>query len=113
MGEEGRKRPLGYCPTCDRFIFYDELVSGEAKIVPVDSLSKADQKKLVIERYRVVPKDTKLGPISGLRQPDDVIREIEQDEPFGQMTLEAELNSVRNTLEEIARYLQEKTGTTP
>ena len=99
MDDESRKRPLCYDPSRAKFILYDEIVSGEEDIVPVDNLSENDLKKLVIERWRVLPKEKKVQAISGPPYTrDDVIRAIEQDEPFGRMTLEAEKSYLRDLL---------------
>ena len=101
-----RKKPLCYDPARQEFIFFDEIVSGQKNIVPVETLSKADLKKLVIERQRSGP-DYKVQAISGpLYTRDDVVRAIEQDEPFGQVTLEAEVSYLRDLLNEIEQNLE-------
>ena len=84
IDEKNRKRPLCYDPDREKFILFDEILSGDEKIIPVEKLSKSDLKKLIIERWRLLPPETKVQAMSG--QPflrDDVIKAIEQDEPFG------------------------------
>lgn len=107
MDPQNRKKPLGYDATRDTFILFDDIVSGREKITPVDTLSEADLKKLIIERQRVGP-DYKVQSMSGqLLTRDDVIRAIEQDEPFGQMTLHAEKSYLRDLLHEIQQNLMD------
>jgi hypothetical protein len=107
MDETSSKRPLGYDPSRGKFIRFDDIVSGEEKIIPVDDLSEDDLKKLVIERWRVLPEETTVQAISGpALSRDEVIQAIEQDEPFGRMTLEAEKSYLRDLLAEIRRNLE-------
>ena len=107
MDEQSRKRPLCYDLLREKFIRFDDIVSGEEKIISVDSLSDDDLKKLVIKRWQALPKDTTVQAISGPPfSRDDVIQAIEQDEPFGRMTLEAERSYLRDLLKEIRRNLE-------
>lgn len=107
MDEKSNKRPLCYDPSREKFIRFDDIVSGKEKIIPVDDLPEDDLKKLVIERWRGLPKDTTVQAISGPPfSRDDVIRAIEQNEPFGRMTLEAEKSYLRDLLDEIQRNLE-------
>jgi len=105
IDEKNRSKPLCYDPARNKFILFDEIISGEEEIIPVDTLSQADLKKLVIERQRAGP-DYKVQAISGPPMSrDDVVRAIEQDEPFGQMTLQAEKSYLSDLLSEIQRNL--------
>ena len=100
------KKPLCYDPERKKFILFGEIVSGEERIIPPDTLSEADLKRLVIERQRTGP-DYKVQAISGsLLSRDDVIRAIEDDEFFGRITLEAEKSYLRDFLDEIQRNLK-------
>lgn len=106
IDEENRKRPLCYDPEREKFIFFDDIVSGKEKIIPVKTLSESDLKKLVIERWRSLSPKTKVQAISG--QPffrDDVIRAIKQDKPFGKDTLEAEMIALSELLDIIQQNL--------
>ncbi|MFH1686013.1 MAG: hypothetical protein ABIE70_00655 [bacterium] len=105
LSSEERRRPLCYDPGRRKFIMFDEIVSGDEKIVPVDSLAKKDFKKLVLERQRLGP-DYRMQPISGpLMTRDDVVRAIESDEPAGQVAMQAEKSMLRDLLAEIERNL--------
>ena len=108
MDEISRRRPLCYDPVHKKFIRYDDIMSGKEKIIPVDSLSNDDFKKLVVERWRVLPHDIpKVQAISGPPlSRDEVIRAIEQDEPFGRMTVEGDKSYLRDLLDEIQRELE-------
>jgi len=107
MDAESRKRPIAYDPERDVFISFDDIVSGQEKIIPLDSLSDFDLKKLVIERWRVLPGETTVQAMSGKPlSRDDVIHAIEQDETFGKITLEAEKSYLRDLLNEIAQNLE-------
>lgn len=107
MDESSRNRPLSFCPTCNRYIYYDDIVSGTSAIVPLETLSEADLRKLVIKRYEALPKDMKVGPMAQLYSPDEVIRMIEQDEPFGKMTVQAETSYLRSLLDQLAHELEQ------
>jgi hypothetical protein len=102
---QNRKKPLAYDPTRKKFILYDDIVSGKEKIIPIDILSEPDLKMLIIERQKTGP-DYTVQAISGVSMTrNDVIRAIEQDEPFGQMTLQAEKSHLRDLQHEIRRNL--------
>jgi hypothetical protein len=101
------KKPLCYDPDRKKFIFFDEIVSGEEKIIPVDELSDDDLKQLIVERQRAGP-DYTVQAISGPPMSrDDVVQAIEKDQPFGSMTLEAEKTYLRHFLSEIEQGLNE------
>ncbi|MBM3156882.1 MAG: hypothetical protein FJ004_06320 [Chloroflexi bacterium] len=100
------KKPLCYDPVRRKFILYDDIIAGREKIIPVDTLLEKDLKKLVIERHRV-GSDYRVQAISGqLFSRDDVIRAIENDEPFGRITLEAEKSYLQDLLTEIQKNLK-------
>lgn len=106
MDETQRRKPLCYDPKRDKFIYFDEIISGEEKIIPVDTLSDADQKKLVIKRHEESP-DYKVQAISGpplSRQ--DVIKAIEQNQDFGVITVQAEIAYLRDFLKQIQQNLE-------
>jgi hypothetical protein len=99
--KENLRKPVCYDPAKKKFITIEEIASGKENVIPVDTLAEADFKKLVIERQRVGP-DYKVQAISGPPfSRDDVIKAIEQDEPFGRMTLEAEKSYLRDFLSKI------------
>jgi hypothetical protein len=101
IDEANRKKPLSYDAQRGKFLLYDDIVSGKETIVPIDRLSEADLKKLVVERQRTGP-DYRVQAMSGSPlSRDDVIRAIERDEPFGRMTVEAERSYLQEFLAEI------------
>ena len=107
LDEQGRKRPIGYDPKRKKFIRYDDVVSGKEKIVPLESLSQDDLKKLVIRRWQALPKDQVSQAISGPPYTrDDVIQAIRKDDPFGKMTVQAETAYLKNLLKEIESNLE-------
>jgi hypothetical protein len=108
LDETSRKRPIGYCPTCNQFVYYDQVVSGQTQIIPLDTLSEDDLKKLVIERYRVLGQETRIGPMASLYSPEAIVRMIEEGEPFGLMTVQAETNYLRSFLDDLAHDLEQK-----
>ncbi|MBN1902056.1 hypothetical protein JW926_12100 [Candidatus Sumerlaeota bacterium] len=106
IDESNRKRPLCYDPKRKKFILYDDIISKKEEIIPVESLSDPDLKKLIIERQLTAP-DYKAQAISGPPfSKKDVIKAIEQDDPFGKITLEAEKSYLRDFLDEIRRNLK-------
>lgn len=103
-----RKKPLCYDPARKKFIYFDEIVSGKERIIPVETLPEEDLKTLVVERQRAGP-DYKVQAISGPPYSrDDVVRAIEQNEQFGQITLEAEKSYLQDLLREIRENLKNK-----
>lgn len=106
MDEQNRKKPICYDASRNKFITFDAIVSGKEQIVPVDTLSEDDLKKLVIERHRVGP-NYRVQAMSGPPlSRDDVVQAIEKDEPFGRMTLEAEKSYLRDLLSQIQLNLK-------
>lgn len=104
---ESRRRPLFYDAKRNKYILFDDIVSLKEKIIPVDSMTEDDLKRLVIMRWRMLPKDTTVQAISGPPlSRDDVIQAIEQDEPFGRDTLEAERSYLRDLLNEIQKNIE-------
>jgi hypothetical protein len=106
MDEASRKRPLCYDPVRKKFIYYDQIVSGEEKIISLDVLTEAEFEKLVIKRLQALPKDTKYYTISGLTiTRDDMIQSIQQGNPDGLATLQMERSYLAEFLEEIQNNL--------
>ena len=93
-----QKMPLCYDPTRNKFIYYPEIISGKEKIIPVETLSESDFKKLVIERLRSAP-PAKGGPLSNpFMSNEDTIQAIERDEKYGQQVLEGEKSMLMDLL---------------
>lgn len=106
MDEANRKRPLGYDHVRKKFIYFDQIVSGEEKIIPLEALTEADFEKLVIKRLRVLPKNTKVYSISGsMITRDEMIRAIQEGTPDGQETLQMERTYLAEFLKEIQSNL--------
>ncbi len=101
-----QKKPLCYDPVRDKFIYYQEIITGKEKIIPVDSLSDDDFKKLVIKRVRSGPEVTGGPMTSPFHSRDDTINEIKNGTEFGQQTLLAEKAVLRDLLSEIERNLE-------
>ena len=100
------KKPLGYDASRKKYILFEEILTGKEVIIPIDSLSNEDFKKLVIERQLAGP-DYRVQSISGTPMSrDDVVRAIRMGEPFGRMTLEAEKSYLRDLLTEIQRNMK-------
>jgi hypothetical protein len=107
LDETSRLRPLCYDPSRRKFILFDDIVSRKEAIIPVESLSERDFRKLVIKRLRVLSEHTMTQEMKGAAQsPDEVIRAIERNEPFGLRTLEAERVYLHEFLDEIRRNLK-------
>jgi hypothetical protein len=103
-----RRKPLCYDPARKKFIYFDEIVAGTEEIIPVETLADEDFKALVVERQRAGP-DYRVQAISGPpHSRDDVIRAIEQNEQFGQITLEAEKSYLRDLLRQIRENLKKR-----
>jgi hypothetical protein len=108
IDKENLKKPFCYDPILARFIYFDDIVSGRKKIIPLETLSAADLKKLVLERHRAGP-DYRVRATSGppmLR--DDVLQAIEKDEPFGRMIVEVEAQILHDFLAMIQRNMEKE-----
>ncbi|HCO95479.1 MAG TPA: hypothetical protein DIU00_16275 [Phycisphaerales bacterium] len=94
-----RKKPVCYDPKKDRFITLDDLDANKAQIVPLDILTDEQLKRLVIERNRV-GEDYKLETNwkEPAKSPNDIIKQIEDDTELGRVTVEADINYLRNRL---------------
>lgn len=103
-----RKKPLSYDPKRDKFILYDEILSGEEKIVPVETLSYEQQKKLVLERNRLAP-EYKIGTMTGGIYPkSEVMASIEKDTDLGKTAVKAEISYLSELLKQIEEALKKK-----
>lgn len=108
--DEDRNKPLCYDPGRDLFITLDDILSGREMIIPPDSLSDDDQKRLVIRRQQTGP-DYTVQAISGPPMTrDDVIEAIERDDQFGRMTVEAEIAYLKDFLARIVAKLTTPRG---
>ncbi len=106
IDESNLKKPLCYDPKRSKYIYFDDIVSGRETIVPLETLSAADLKKLILKRHRAGP-DYRVQAITGpLLTRNDVVRAIEQDDPFGRATIEAEKEYLHDLLAEIERNLK-------
>lgn len=100
-----RNKPLSYDPVRDKFILYDDILSGKEKIVPLETLSYEQQKKLVLERNRVAPEYT-IGIIAGGIYPkNEVIVAIENDTELGKTAIKAEIAYLSELLKQIEEAL--------
>ena len=100
--DEDRNKPLCYDPARDLFITLDDILQGRELIIPPDSLSRDDQKRLVIRRQETGP-DYTVQSISGRPMTrDDVIKAILRDDQFGRMTVEAEISYLKDFLARIS-----------
>jgi hypothetical protein len=101
-----RNKPLSYDPMRDRFILYDDILSGKEKVVPVETLSYEQQKKLVLERNRAAPEYT-IGTITGGIYPKkELIEAIESDTELGRTTIKAEIAYLSELLKQIQEALK-------
>lgn len=95
------KKPLGYDPVREKFIYYDEIVSGKEKIIPVETLTEGDFKILMIERLRSGP-DFRMQSMNGpLYNREQIIAAIAGDVPEMRQFIEAERSYLRELLQKI------------
>jgi hypothetical protein len=100
-----RKKPLCYDPSRKRFIYFDDILSGQQAIVLPSSLSVEDKKRLVIERHRVGPDYAGQAMSGPLMNRNDMVRAIERDEEIGRTAVAAEVSYLVELLAEIKRNL--------
>jgi hypothetical protein len=101
-----RQKPLCYDPERDKFIYFDDIITGKEKIVPLDKLNHEQLKKLVIERNQAGP-DYTMQVLSGLKYTrDDVIKEIRKQSDFGKMSMQAEVSYLSDLLRQIDEALK-------
>ena len=104
--KENIKKPLCYNPKNQKFIYYNDIISGKENIVFLDDLSIFDKKLLVIERLKQGP-DFTMQTISGMPyNRNDIIQAILSDKEIGKMTLEAEISMLNDLLKRIAVNLK-------
>jgi hypothetical protein len=86
------EKPL-YVSSSGKFLTAKDIIAEpSATLGSLLTLSKDDQVKLVIERYKLEP-DFKLGIIGvGLLTKDEIISHIKNQDAFGQTALEAEID---------------------
>ncbi len=100
-----RQKPLCYDPNRDLFIKFDDLITGKEQIVPIESLTHDQLKKLIVERNRVGP-DYTMSTLTGKTYTrDDVIKEIIEQTDFGKMAVEAEAMHLSDLLKQIEEAL--------
>lgn len=103
-----RRQPLCYDPERDKFISFDDIVSGREPIIPMERLSTEERKRLVVQRQRRGP-DYRVRAMSGSSMSrDDVIQSILRDEAFGRAAVEAELSHLRDLLRQIEEAMKTK-----
>lgn len=99
------RKPICYDPCDGKYIFYEEVLSGKQKIIPIETLSDDDFKQLVIKRLNTGP-DFTVQSISGPPfTRDDVVRAVVHNEPFGRDTLDAEKAYLRDFLASLQQQL--------
>lgn len=105
IDDANRNKPLCLDVRRGKFILFDELVARKEGIIPVESLSQVELKRLVSERLRRGP-DFRVQSMSGPPQTrDDVVRAIDADNAFGRMTVEAEKAYLQDLLAQIGAEL--------
>jgi hypothetical protein len=100
-----KKVPLCYDPARKKFIFFDDIVAGTHQVIPVETLSAADLKVLIIERQRRGPNYVVQSMSGPPLDRDAVVRAIEHDEPIGRQTVEVETSYLKELLEDIRANL--------
>jgi hypothetical protein len=105
IDEANRKKPLSYDPSRKKYIYFDDIVSRRAPVILPSTLSKADQKKLVIERQIAGPDYTTQAISGPPMKRDDVVKAIRTNQEYGKITVEAEITYLGGLLEEIKRNL--------
>lgn len=100
------RKPLSYDRKRHKFIYYNDLISGDEKIIFMDDLSIEEKKTLIIERIKQDPNYT-IQSISGIAYSrDDIIQAIQTNDDIGKMTLEAETSMLNDLLKNIAMNLK-------
>lgn len=101
-----RAKPLGYDPKRDKLITYDEILSGDEPIIPIDQLTEPERIHLVIARQRA-SLDYHAQAMSGFPMSrDEVIDAIRRGDDFGRATAEADLSHLRDLLAQIGSELE-------
>ena len=101
-----RYKPIGYDPAQEKYIYFDEIITGKEKIIDLNSLTEAEKKKLIIERHKAGP-DYTVQAISGPPlSRDDVVESIERDQDFGLITVQSEISYLETFLDEIRQNLK-------
>ena len=105
LDNQSAKKPLGYNPLSERFLYYSDIISGREKIVYPISLSQSDKKMLIIERLKKGP-DFTMQSISGNPYTrNDIIKAVNDNDEVGIMTLEAEISMLNDLLTKISENI--------
>jgi len=105
IDEANRKKPLCYDSSRKKFIYFDEIVAKKEPIIPPSTLSKTDQKKLIIERQLAGPDYTTQAISGPVMKRNDAVKAIQNNEEYGVVMVEAEISYLDELLEEIRRNL--------
>ena len=108
IDEANRRKPLCLDAASGRFIAYDDIVSGKAKVIPPATLTPEQQAKLVAERHRTGPDYTVADMNGRTLTRDMVVAEIENGTEFGQMTVGAEVSYLTDLLAEMDKALPQR-----
>jgi hypothetical protein len=100
-----RNKPLCYDPQRDKFIYYDELIEGTEKIVPLETLTHEQRKKLAAERNRAGSDYTAQVLSGAAHTRDEVTEDILAETDFGKMHTEADLSYLSDLLKQIEEAL--------
>jgi len=96
------QKPLCYDPKRDKFILFDELVSGKEQIVPLEQLTREQIKKLVVERNLRGRDYTAQWGFGGPKYPRDaMLQEIIDETDVGKQAIEAEISQLSDILRQI------------
>jgi len=101
-----RLKPLGYDPKTQKYILYDDIISGKAEIVPLEKLTDEQLKNLIAERQRVGPDYTMANLNGEMRTRDEIVQEILNETDFGKMIIHAEKSYLTDFLKQIKAALE-------
>ncbi|MCW4048412.1 MAG: hypothetical protein NWE89_01615 [Candidatus Bathyarchaeota archaeon] len=118
LSDEAKKKPIGYNPETQRFIYYDDVVDGREPVTPLTELSEQDKTKLILERLRTdmeaeeknLAGKSKVamgfeGPVLDKKQ---LMEQVKAQTSFGRIHLNAEISYINDLLATIEEALLER-----
>jgi hypothetical protein len=105
ISESDRMKPISFDPKEQRFLFFDDAVRSREPLLSPLELSRADLKRLIIERHRRGPDYTVVTSAGETYTRNSVIRAIERDTEFGNAIIDAEAKYISALVKQIADAL--------
>ena len=93
--ESAKSRPLSFDPDSGSFIYYDDIVEGKKKIVPIEKLTYDELMNLVLERQLKNEPNTTAILGKNTFSNEDLAREIREHSKIGTQVFSADVDYLK------------------